>query len=69
MQLDTRKTISRREIARRCMISHTTFYKYLHRYQDEGDEGLYDRQPGPRIRPNQTPPDVEEAVLEVAPFS
>ncbi|MGQ9497815.1 MAG: helix-turn-helix domain-containing protein [Desulfotomaculales bacterium] len=66
MQLDARKTVSRREIARQCMISHTTFYKYLHRYQDEGDEGLYDRQPGPRIRPNQTPPDVEEAVLEVA---
>ncbi|WP_092487479.1 IS481 family transposase [Desulfoscipio geothermicus] len=63
MILDSRKIHSRREIASRCQMSHTTFYKFLSRYKEQGEDGLHDKERVPTIRPNQTPPDVEEAIL------
>lgn len=63
MNLDARKILSRREIAQRCQMSHTTFYKVLKRYEEQGEAGLYDKERVPKIWPNQTPPDVEEAIL------
>ncbi len=63
IKLDTMKVISRREIAERCQMSHTTLYKVLRRYEEQGDAGLYDKERTPKIWPNQTPPDVEEAIL------
>jgi len=41
-------------------MSHPTFYKFLERYKEQGEAGLYDKEQG--IRLNQTPPDVEEAI-------
>lgn len=63
MELDQRKIYPRREIASKCQMSHTTFYKFLERYKEQGEAGLYDKERVPGIRPNQTPPDVEEAIL------
>lgn len=64
MVLDARKTLNRREVASRCQMSHTTFYKFLKRYEEQGEDGLHDRERIPTIWPNQTPPDVEEAILD-----
>jgi transposase len=64
MVLDARKTLNRREVASRCQMSHTTFYKFLKRYEEQGEDGLHDRDRIPTIWPNQTPPDVEEAILD-----
>jgi len=63
MILDASKIYSRREIASRCQMSHTTFYKFLNRYKEQGENGLHDKERVPGIRPNQTPPDIEEAIL------
>jgi len=63
MKLDLRKILNRREIASRCQMSHTTFYKFLKRYKEQGEDGLHDKERVPTIKPNQTPPDVEEAIL------
>lgn len=63
MKLDQGKIYTRREIASKCQMSHTTFYKFLERYKEQGEVGLYDKERVPGIRPNQTPPDVEEAIL------
>ncbi|WP_313884861.1 helix-turn-helix domain-containing protein [Desulfofundulus sp. TPOSR] len=62
-QLDQGKVYTRREIARICHMSHTTLYKFLERYEEQGETGLYDKERVPGIRPNQTPPDIEEAIL------
>jgi len=64
MQLDATTTLSRREIAERCQISHTTFYKFRRRYEEEGEAGLYDKERTPTVWPNQTPADIEESILE-----
>ncbi|MCL5780550.1 MAG: helix-turn-helix domain-containing protein [Firmicutes bacterium] len=61
MILDASKIYSRREIASRCQMSHTTFYKFLKRYKEQGEVGLHDKERVPGIRPNQTSPDIEEA--------
>jgi len=63
MQLDATKTLSRREIAQRCQMSHTILYKILRRYEEQGDAGLYDKERTPKVWPNQTPADVEESIL------
>ncbi|PHJ37698.1 hypothetical protein P378_14335 [Desulforamulus profundi] len=63
MKLDQRKVYTRREIAAKCQMSHTTFYKFLERYKEQGENGLHDKERVPGIRPNQTPPDIEEAIL------
>lgn len=44
-------------------MSHTTFYKLLKRYQEQGEAGLYDKERVPTVWPNQTPADVEESIL------
>lgn len=46
-------------------ISRKTGYKILKRYEDEGIEALRDRSRAPRTRPNQTPAEVEAAILRV----
>ena len=63
MKLDQERVHTRREIARRCLMSHTTLYKFLHRYEEQGEAGLHDKERVSGIRPNQTPPDIEEAIL------
>lgn len=63
IKLDQEKVYTRREIARICHMSHTTLYKFLQRYKDQGEAGLYDKSRIPGTKPNQTPPDIEEAIL------
>ena len=53
------------DVCRRFGISRKTGYKYLHRYEEDGAAGLYDRTSAPGNHPNRTPPDVEEEILRV----
>lgn len=46
-------------------ISRKTGYKLVGRYQREGPEGLRDRSRAPKKHPNQTPDEVEAAILRV----
>lgn len=46
-------------------ISRKTGYKILRRYEEEGPEGLRDRSRSPRSHPNQTPGEMEAAILRV----
>jgi len=46
-------------------ISRKTGYKILRRYDDEGPEALRDRSRAPHRHPNQTPVEVEAAILRV----
>ena len=46
-------------------ISRKTGYKILNRYGEEGLEALRDRSRAPLRHPNQTPTDVETAILRV----
>ena len=50
---------------RRYGVSRKTGYKWLKRWRKQGDAGLRDRSRRPHHNPNQTPPAVEDAVLEV----
>ena len=46
-------------------ISRKTGYKWLHRYQTQGESGLENRSRSPHRRPSRTPPDMEAQVLAV----
>jgi putative transposase len=46
-------------------VSRKTGYKLLKRYAAEGPDGLRDRSRAPRSHPNQTPPEIEAAILRV----
>jgi len=49
-----------RETARRLSISRNTVRKWVRRYREEGEAGLYDRPRRPKRSPRRTPPEVEE---------
>lgn len=53
------------ELCARFGISRKTGYKLLGRYRAGGPEGLRDRSRAAHTRPNQTPSDVEGAILRV----
>jgi transposase InsO family protein len=57
--------IKMRGLCRRFDISAKTGYKWLHRYQEEGEEGLQDRSRRPHTSPNRTPPSDEQDILAV----
>ena len=44
-------------------ISRPTFYKWLHRYEELGEEGLRDRSSAPLRCPNATPSEVVGKML------
>jgi transposase InsO family protein len=52
-------------LCRRFEISRKTGYKWLQRYQSEGDDGLADQSRRPQASPARTPIAVEQAVLAV----
>ena len=54
-----------RETARRLSISRNTVRKWVRRYREEGEAGLYDRSRRPKRSPCRTPPEVEGRVLEL----
>src|SRR5580658_410041 len=53
------------ELCERYDITRETGYYWLRRYQQGGLEALQDRDRAPRQHPNQTPEEIEEAVLEL----
>ena len=59
------KEVKMVSLCRRFDISTKTGYKWLHRYQEEGEKGLEDRSRRPHTSPHQTPPSKEQAVLAV----
>jgi transposase InsO family protein len=52
-------------LCRRYGISRKTGYKWLARYDEDGEAGLTDRSRRPHQHPAQTPPDLEAALLAV----
>ena len=54
-----------RETAKRLSISRNTVRKWVRRYREEGEAGLYDRPRRPKRSPRRTPPEVEERVLKL----
>ncbi|MBL7994075.1 IS481 family transposase [bacterium] len=52
-------------LCRRYDISTKTGYKWLHRYQSEGPEALMNLSRRPHSSPNQTPPEIEEAIVRL----
>jgi transposase InsO family protein len=59
------RDVKMRGLCRRFDISAKTGYKWLHRYQEEGEEGLQDRSRRPHTSPYRTPPSKEQDVLAV----
>jgi transposase-like protein len=53
------------ELCRRFGISRKTGYKWLKRFQEEGESGLADRSRRPHHSPQRSPAGVEAAVVEV----
>lgn len=53
------------ELCRRFGISRKTGYKWIHRFSEQGDDGLQDRPRRPLQSPDRTPPDIEHMVLSV----
>lgn len=51
-------------LCRQFEISRKTGYKWLKRYQDEGPSGLDDQSRRPQHSPSQTPPEVEQVIVE-----
>lgn len=52
-------------LCRRFGISRKTGYKWLERYEQEGEMGLLERSRAARLHPNQTPRAMEEAIIAV----
>jgi transposase InsO family protein len=52
------------ELCRAYGISRKTGYKWLNRYLTEGRDGLGDRSRRPRHSPEQTPQEIEQAILD-----
>ena len=54
-----------REAAKSQGVSSRTAYKWLKRYREEGEAGLFDRSSRPRRIPRRTPEKVREQVTEL----
>jgi transposase InsO family protein len=54
-----------RDLCRAYGISRPTAYELLRRHEAEGEAGIGDRSRAPRRHPNQTPAEVEQAVLQL----
>ena len=51
-------------LCRAFRISRKTGYKWLKRYREEGLNGLEDQSRRPQHSPTQTPPEVEQVIVE-----
>ncbi len=56
--------VSISELCQRFGISRKTGYKWLKRYREEGLGGLEDQSRRPQHSPTQTPPEVEQVIVE-----
>lgn len=54
-----------RALCRQYKISPTTGYKWIRRFEEAGPAGLKDRSRRPHNSPNQTPPEMEQKVLDL----
>jgi transposase InsO family protein len=52
------------DAARQCGVSRPTAYRWLRRYEREGQSGLHDRSKAPHVIPHKTPQEVEDRVLQ-----
>lgn len=59
-------SLSVRQTLRHLDIHRSTFYNWLHRFQDNGIDGLEDRKPTPTVAWNQIPQDHRDAIIELA---
>ena len=55
-----------RKTLRQLDINKSTFYNWLHRYQEHGIDGLEDRKPTPTVAWNQIPDDHRNAIIDLA---
>jgi transposase InsO family protein len=55
-----------RKTLRQLDIHKSTFYNWLHRYQEHGIDGLEDRKPTPTLAWNQIPQDRRDAIIDLA---
>ncbi len=51
------------ELCREFEISRPTAYKYIKRYQQEGVEGLFEKNRKPLSHPRKTPSHIEKAII------
>lgn len=65
VELALKESTNIRALCREFNITPRTGYKWLKRYQEEGDIGLYDRSRCPKHSPHKSSSVVEEAVLKV----
>jgi transposase InsO family protein len=63
VMLSSADNVNMRELCRRFKISPTTGYKWLERYQQEGEKGLGDRSRRPHHSPNKTCAEKEQLVI------
>jgi transposase InsO family protein len=65
VELALRENANIRALCREFNITPRTGYKWIKRYQEEGDIGLYDRSRRPKHSPHKSSSVVEEAILKV----
>jgi transposase InsO family protein len=65
VHLASKEDVCMRSLCRRFGISTKTGYKWLYRYQGEGREALNDLSRRPHYSPNQTAPQIEEAIIRL----
>jgi transposase InsO family protein len=51
------------QVADELGVSRATAYKWLHRFETEGEDGLLDRSSRPHRSPRRLPPEVEAAII------
>jgi len=59
------KGVNFSDLCRRFDISRKTGYKFLHRFIEEGFEGLLDRSKRPKHSPNATDEEIEQLILDL----
>jgi transposase-like protein len=65
VKLALKENANRRALCREFGITARTGYKWIKRYQEQGEVGLYDRSRRPKRSPQKSNSIVEEAVLKV----
>lgn len=65
IRLATNDGANIRELCRRFAISAKTGYKWIHRYRENSNNALNDHSRRPHTSPRRTPPELEDATLQV----
>lgn len=59
------QTYSITELARQYSVSRPTIYRYIHRFLENGFEGLEEHSRAPQHIPNQTPQEIEDRIIKL----